>query len=247
MIVRIELHGSAQMQTVNDRLRADVSKARAAGATRIEVWVGVDDHPGRRAALHRAGFRREGRLRAVAPNGNGGADDVYVYGLLATDDQDGDAVFSTVMNTVLPRTRVIGHAVFTDAEGRVLLLHVSYKDEWELPGGVVEPHESPRTGAEREVTEEIGLTVRLGQPLVVDWLPPYLGWDDAVEFIFDGGTLHANLIDSMVLGAGEIRAAHWVRRSDIARHVSPLAARRLEWILDHPGEHTRYFEDGRPT
>ena len=39
----------------------------------------------------------------------------------------------------------------------------------------------------REVTEELGIESAVGRLLVVDWMPPYLGWDDAIEMIFDGG------------------------------------------------------------
>lgn len=149
------------------------------------------------------------------------------------------------MNGLLPKTRVIGHALFHDAGGRVLFLEVGYKSEWELPGGVVEPHESPRVGAEREVVEELGIEARLGRVLVIDWLPPYLGWDDAVELIFDGGILDEATSARFVLRPGEILAAHWVEPAEAAEHLIPLAARRLLWLAANPGAPTAYFEDGR--
>ncbi len=227
-----------------DGLPAQLAAAFAAGARRIEVLIGVSDD--RRRHLHGAAFRREGRLRAAWVRHDGSVEDAYLYALLREDLTSGDAVFSTVMNSVLPRTRMIGHAVFRDAMGRVLLQEVSYKRDWELPGGIVEPHESPRLGCEREVYEEIGLTVRLERVACIDWLPPYLGWDDAVEVIFDGGTLTEAEIASMVLAPGEVVAAHWVQPSAVPRHVTPLAARRLEWLLAHPDAPPTLFEDGRP-
>jgi 8-oxo-dGTP pyrophosphatase MutT (NUDIX family) len=150
------------------------------------------------------------------------------------------------MNAALPRTRVIAHALFRDISDRVLLLEVSYKSDWELPGGIVEPHEPPRVGAEREVLEEIGLVRVLGQPLVVDWLPPYLGWDDAVEFIFDGGVLMPDEIATIRLNDGEISSAHWLTAPEAAQRLSPLAARRLLWIDEVRPTTPTYFEDGRP-
>jgi hypothetical protein len=42
------------------------------------------------------------------------------------------------------------------------------------------------------VREELGIDLEVGRLLVVDWMPPYLGWDDAIEMIFDGGMVTEN-------------------------------------------------------
>ena len=46
-----------------------------------------------------------------------------------------------------------------DPDGRVLLCQLTYKRDWDLPGGVVEVGESPRLAVRREVEEELGLDV----------------------------------------------------------------------------------------
>lgn len=206
--------------------------------SRIEAMVPVSASAEVRA-LHRAGFHREGRLRAADVDGG----DVFVYGLVRGDEIDSPAMFSSVMDSVLPRTRLIGHVLFTDLDGRVLLLETSYKRDWELPGGVIEPGEPPWVGAKREVLEELGLEVSLGAPALVDWLPPYLGWSDAVEFLFDAGTLDADT--PLTLAANEIRAAHWVSPDDVVQRVTPLSARRLALLLRRePG--TIFTTNGYP-
>lgn len=224
-------------------LRSTLKRELAAGATRVELLVGTTQGKLRQAA-HWAGFLHEGVLR----NGRqteSGSQDVHLYAVVAGEDHDGPAGFSYVMNAVLPRTRVIAHVLFRDTSDRILVLQVTYKDDWELPGGVVERHESPRLGAEREVLEEIGLKCTLSQPLAIDWLPPYLGWDDAVEFIFDGGVLLPKEVADIRLNHSEISDAHWLPADEAALHLSPLAARRLKWLDDvRPGSPC-YMEDGR--
>lgn len=42
-----------------------------------------------------------------------------------------------------------------------------YAGYWEFPGGKVEPGESPKDCAEREVREEVGLTVRAAHQLAI--------------------------------------------------------------------------------
>jgi 8-oxo-dGTP diphosphatase len=84
--------------------------------------------------------------------------------------------------------RTAAGVLFRDADGRVLLVKPSYKDGWDIPGGYVEPGESPKQAARREVSEELGIDVEVGRLLVVDWAPhPNEG--DKLLFIFDGGQI----------------------------------------------------------
>jgi 8-oxo-dGTP diphosphatase len=64
----------------------------------------------------------------------------------------------------LPRVPCVG-AVVHDAAGRLLLIrrgHEPSRGLWSLPGGRVEPGESPAAAVEREILEETGLAVRAG-------------------------------------------------------------------------------------
>lgn len=49
-----------------------------------------------------------------------------------------------------PRKRVGAGVTIVDEDFRILLVEPTYKDTWEIPGGSVEPGESPREGARRE-------------------------------------------------------------------------------------------------
>jgi 8-oxo-dGTP diphosphatase len=59
-------------------------------------------------------------------------------------------------------------AVVHDAAGRLLLVRRGrdpHAGRWSLPGGRIEPGESPEQAVEREVREETGLSVRAGAPV----------------------------------------------------------------------------------
>jgi 8-oxo-dGTP pyrophosphatase MutT (NUDIX family) len=92
-------------------------------------------------------------------------------------------------NAKQARKRVAVDLLIRDARNRALLVNPSYKDYWDLPGGMSEANESPVTTARRELSEELGVDIAVGRLLVVDWVGPHGPWDDQLIFIFDGGTL----------------------------------------------------------
>jgi 8-oxo-dGTP pyrophosphatase MutT (NUDIX family) len=76
-------------------------------------------------------------------------------------------------------------AIFDD-EGRVLLVHQTYgRRRWALPGGGLEPGESPQAAAVREVGEEVGVQF---EPEVV--VASYtLIETGGIRFVFRGGVV----------------------------------------------------------
>jgi len=83
-------------------------------------------------------------------------------------------------------------AVVRDAEGRLLLVqrgHAPSMGRWSVPGGRVEPGETPEQAAAREVLEETGLRVDIGRLLACVRIGDYLVHDFAAEVT--GGTLAA--------------------------------------------------------
>lgn len=214
------------------------------GLRRVEATVTATDPTGRRAVL-RAGFRLEGVRRQAGPLVAGGYADLMTFGRLRGDRVDGPHGYSGVMNSALPRKRLIAHVLMRDPGGRVLLCETQFKTDWELPGGIVEPGETPRTGAVREVAEELGLDLPVGRLLVVDWLPPYLGWEDAIEMIFDGGLVEEPELAEMTLQPSEIRSVRLCTLAEAAVLVTPIAFRRIALASALGPDETAYTEDGR--
>ena len=155
----------------------------------------------------------------------------------------GDAEFFAA----LPTKRVAAGVLFTDYDGRVLLVQPSYKPTWEIPGGVVEAGESPRAAARREVTEELGIDPAIGTLLIVDWVSPAPPRTDGLVLIYDGGTLDAGEARSIRLAAGELNAYGFVDMEGAVGLVSERLERRIKAALraKRVGRAIE-LEDGRP-
>ncbi|WP_020575290.1 NUDIX hydrolase [Actinopolymorpha alba] len=215
------------------------------GHARVQAQVDAGNHAALRIAA-RAGLRREGILRGRRTI-DGERQDLIVLARLAGDPEpQTPAGFIGLVNASLPRTRLIAHIVIRDRAGRVLLCETTYKTDWELPGGVVEPAESPRDGATREAWEELGAHLPLGRLLSVDWLPPWRGWDDAVELLFDGGVYDTEDLARFTLRAAEIRQVEFCTLEQVRERCLPGTYRRLAAVLDAPDGQVLYLERGAP-
>ena len=156
------------------------------------------------------------------------------------------AGFRALLNSFLPRKRAIAQMLVRDNDGRVLLCRLTYKNDFDLPGGVVEVGESPQVAVAREVEEELGFDMKAGALLVTDWLPPWGGWDDALCLVFDGGVADASVLDEAVLQAREIRSAQFCTLDEVRENCADFTARRIEAALRTlEGGGTAYTESGR--
>lgn len=142
------------------------------------------------------------------------------------------------------RATAAAGALFTDDCGRILLVRPTYKDFWDIPGGYVEPGETPYEACTREVAEELGIRPPIGSLLVVDWAPaPNEG--DKVLFVFDGGTLNNITQAAIQLQATELAEYRFITLTDAAALTVPRLVRRLTAALHSHREHrTVYLEHG---
>lgn len=218
------------------------------GVRRVEAEVDPRNVASQRVAT-RSGLRREG-LRRVEP-GMADRDDatgMVIYARLVSDQPITEPEgFRALLNSFLPRKRAISQLLIRDHDGRVLICRLTYKRDWDLPGGVVEVGESPQLAAVREVDEELGLEVDAGPLLLTDWLPPWSGWDDAICLVFDGGEHDAALAEGVEMQAREIRAAEFATLEQVRERCADFTARRIESALANlapDGGGPAYVESG---
>lgn len=212
------------------------------GNHRIEAHVDPEDEEGQRIATF-SGLMREGVARSVAD----GLDRI-VYARLADDTPvDDPAGFRRLLNSFLPRKRAISQMLIRASGDRVLLCQLTYKKDWDLPGGVVEVGESPMLAVGREVEEELALTIPPGRLVLTDWLPAWGGWDDAVCLVFDGGIHEDTIVEQIVRQKREIRSAKFCTIEEVHELCADFTARRVVSAMinvsDSPG--APYTESGR--
>ena len=221
---------------------ADIAQG-GLGLQRVQAHVDPRNDAGRRVAT-RAGLLLEGSRRVV-PGTVDRADATAsaVYARLVTDPPlNTPEGFRSLLNSFLPRKRAIAQLLLRDDRDGVLLCRLTYKKDWDLPGGVVEVGESPRDAVAREVAEELGLDITPGDLLVTDWLPPWGGWDDAVCLVFDGGRHDAAVLDRVVMQEREIRDVRFCTPDEVRELTTDFTARRIEAALDGK---SGYTESGR--
>ncbi|QVQ54874.1 NUDIX hydrolase [Spiractinospora alimapuensis] len=134
--------------------------------------------------------------------------------------------------------------LFRDGRGRVLLVTPTYKPSLEIPGGLVEPDETPYQAAVREVEEELGVRPPIGGLLVVDWAP-HPAHGDKVLFIFDGGVLDVSWRARITPDGEEISEAQFVETSCLSDVLIDRLARRVHAAVKAQEAGTpRYLENG---
>jgi len=144
----------------------------------------------------------------------------------------------------IPRIPASAGALIYDTAGLLLILKPSYKKRWTIPGGQIEPGESPWEACRRETQEECGLTVESGRLVCVDFRPANANRPGGVRFLFDCGRFQEAELARIRLQEAEIEEFRFEPLDQAVQLLSGPIGRRVAEAAGR--EHCVYLEDGRP-
>lgn len=140
--------------------------------------------------------------------------------------------------------RIAAGALFVNGD-RILLIHKTYGNGWDIPGGYADTGESPAAACRRELKEELGIEREAQRLLIVDWAP-HVDEGDKILFIFDCGGLGDDE-QRIQLASDELDRWAWVPIGQVPGYVIPRLARRLANAHQaHTAGIPVYLEHGQP-
>lgn len=127
-----------------------------------------------------------------------------------------NAIFSIVAK------RTVGVRVLLINEDKILLVKHTYQPDWYTIGGGVDPGETPRQALERELQEEVGVTLLSAPELFSVYYSRNKKHDDYIIFYTAHGcTQH-------VVTSPEIAEQQWFALNELPVDLSPATRRRIE-------------------
>jgi ADP-ribose pyrophosphatase YjhB (NUDIX family) len=158
-----------------------------------------------------------------------------------------DAADLSAYLAVHPAPVMAADALIRDDSGRVLIVDPSYKEGWDLPGGMVDDEE-PVAALERELREELGIRgARVGRLLAVDSMPKEVYGRSQVACVYAVHPRRPLTVEELVLQREELRAAEYVpEREALRRLPKPLRRRVTAALRASLGSHTAQLRQGRP-
>lgn len=132
----------------------------------------------------------------------------------------------------LPKKRMAVAILMFNKQGKVLLLRQSEDNEWTLPGGVVDENESPRSAAERELKEELGIHISTKSLVAIDYIIPKADMTEGVHFVFNAGIITDEEIKLIKLQKNEIRDYDFVLPEKAPRLLTEILRDRMHLCID---------------
>lgn len=118
--------------------------------------------------------------------------------------------------------------ILEDDQERALIVKANYKEHWTFPGGLIDPGETPKQAALREIKEEVGLAID-SDSMRFSWVTArHSATIDTYQFVFKA-PLATDATDDIVLQASEIDEWLLVSKTDVLSGDVHYAKAVLVW------------------
>ncbi|MET8694142.1 NUDIX hydrolase [Streptomyces bauhiniae] len=131
------------------------------------------------------------------------------------------------------------YLLIASATDELLVVHpANAPEQWHLPGGIVEQHESPLDTARREALEVLGLDLNLRESdlLSVEWIKASRPRRrNRLAFLFAGPVLTAADTEHIRVQNEELDGWRWASRAEARAVLHPAVAAQVALPLERPG------------
>jgi len=134
----------------------------------------------------------------------------------------------------LPKRISSAALILENSAQQALIVKANYKPYWTFPGGIIDPGETPKEAAVREVYEEVGLKVPLGELSFVAIIDRKSSIAQTYQFVFKA-KLKPGAIHDIVLQAIEIDECALVTKTQVLAGDREYAKAVRDWANDITG------------
>ena len=132
----------------------------------------------------------------------------------------------------LPAKLLAAGVIFYNENKEILLVKPNYREGWSIPGGTLNANETPVQAATREVQEEIFLAISKLTLICVDYMSADNYVPENLQFIFYGGILNQEQINTIKIQQEELDAYEFVSPENAAIMLRKNLAKRLPHCIE---------------
>jgi 8-oxo-dGTP diphosphatase len=131
--------------------------------------------------------------------------------------------------------------ILENNDGQALIVKANYKNYWTFPGGIIEPNETPKQGAVREVAEEIGIQLPLQSLTFVAIVDRVSSRAQTYQFVFKA-QVSEEMLSQIHLQASEIDEHLLVSKQDVSNEIRAYSESVKNWARDESGYIEQLFQ-----
>ena len=132
--------------------------------------------------------------------------------------------------------------ILENSIGQVLIVKANYKSYWTFPGGIIDPHETPKEAAIRETYEEVGITIDQQNVEFVAIVTRRSEYAETYQFIFKA-PLERGGPGGIILQASEIDEYALVTRDQVATDDRNYGKVIEHWASERTGYIEQIFDE----